>query len=171
MHFPEPFPNWLDDKILLDDVVPPAHIVPIPRQMEEIKPFVVPDTPSLLKEFETVLDAVEMTHGTLTPPQSPPYEQPLLTTLETISPQYHRQILGYPVHLWGSLWIFPPSTRRSPMSLMNWLPWTSWCALESRTWCNGVDLHHRAAVTAVLQIVLLMIRNGHLKFRSPCKTK
>lgn len=94
--FLEPFPNWLDDKILLDDVVPPTHIVPIsPIKMEDVKPFTIPDTPSLLKEFETVLDAVEMTHGTLTPPQSPPYEQPLLTTLEPIAP-YQRQMLGYP---------------------------------------------------------------------------
>lgn len=91
----------MDEKILLDDVDPPAHhhIVPItPVKLEEIKPFMVPDTPSLLKEFETVLDAVEMTHGTLTPPQSPPYdEQPLLATLEPITPhQYQRQIFGYP---------------------------------------------------------------------------
>ncbi|PNF27859.1 Activating transcription factor of chaperone [Cryptotermes secundus] len=35
--------------------------------------IVVPqDTQSLLREFETVFDEVELTHGTLTPPQSPP---------------------------------------------------------------------------------------------------
>lgn len=76
---------------ILDDV-DAAHCVPItPVKIEDFKSAAIPDTPSLLKEFETVLDAVEMTHGTLTPPQSPPYEQPMLTTLEPISPQYRLQ--------------------------------------------------------------------------------
>lgn len=79
---------------ILEDV-DPAHCMPaMPVKMEQMKSAVIPDTRSLLKEFETVLDAVEMTHGTfeqLTPPQSPPYEQPILTTLETIpaQPLYH----------------------------------------------------------------------------------
>lgn len=83
---------------ILDDVEP-AHCIPaIPVKMEEMKTATVPDTRILLKEFETVLDAVEMTHSNfttppydqLTPPQSPPYEQqqqPILTTLETIPAQ------------------------------------------------------------------------------------
>lgn len=81
------------------DEVEPTHCIPaMPVKMEQIKSATVPDTRSLLKEFETVLDAVEMTHGNfaspdtpsyeqLTPPQSPPYEQPILTTLETIPAQ------------------------------------------------------------------------------------
>lgn len=50
----------------------------------EHKPSTIPDTQSLLKEFETVFDAVEMTHGTLTPPQSPTYK-PYLTTLQPVA--------------------------------------------------------------------------------------
>lgn len=87
---------------ILEDVEP-AHCIPaMPVKMEEMKTATIPDTRILLREFETVLDAVEMTHGNfaspetppyeqLTPPQSPPYEQPILTTLETIptQPIYH----------------------------------------------------------------------------------
>lgn len=42
------------------------------------------DTQFLLKEFETVYDAVGYTHDTLTPPQSPPGDQKILTTLEPL---------------------------------------------------------------------------------------
>lgn len=73
---------------ILEDVEPPHCLPPMPNiKIEQMKPAVVPDTRLLLREFETVLDAVEMTHGTLTPPQSPPYEQPILTTLQTIPAQ------------------------------------------------------------------------------------
>lgn len=88
---------------ILGDVEPANCITAMPVKMEEMKTALVPDTRSLLKEFETVLDAVEMTHGNfaspktppyeqLTPPQSPPYEQPILTTLETIPAQPIYQI-------------------------------------------------------------------------------
>lgn len=90
---------------ILEDVEPAAHYVPpMSVKIEEMKPAAIPDTSSLLKEFEIVLDAVEMTHGTytsqqnpppydqLTPPQSPPYEQPILTKLETIPAQSIYQI-------------------------------------------------------------------------------
>lgn len=66
------------------DDVEPAHSASIMPVKAEVA--VVPDTQSLLQEFETVFDAVEMTHGTLTPPQSPPYK-PLLTTLEPLAAQ------------------------------------------------------------------------------------
>lgn len=56
-----------------------------------------PDTQSLLKEFETVFDAVEFTHGALTPPQSPPYEQ-VLTQLEPIvQQQLHLHVQKTPI--------------------------------------------------------------------------
>lgn len=46
------------------------------------------DTSVLLQEFETVFDAVELNHGQLTPPQSPPltdnHHQQVLSTLHTI---------------------------------------------------------------------------------------
>lgn len=46
----------------------PAEVKTVPAPQ-----IVVPqDTQSLLREFETVFDEVELTHGTLTPPQSPP---------------------------------------------------------------------------------------------------
>lgn len=82
----EPFSNWLEEKMLpiFDDVETSQASAAMPIKLEEIKKPVIPNTQSLLREFETVFDAVEMTHGTLTPPQSPPYE-PLLITLEPIS--------------------------------------------------------------------------------------
>lgn len=110
-HVPEPFNNWLDDKMLplLDDVDSAVHCVPIsPVKVEDLKPAVVPDTPSLLKEFETVLGAVGMSHDavtSLTPPQSPPYEQPMLTTLEPIV--YPRTPLSVPLD-------FPPVSTLQP---------------------------------------------------------
>lgn len=59
---------------------------PVAVKVEDVKPSMEPYTQSLLKEFENVFDAVELTHCALTPPQSPPYEQPhVLTTLEPIT--------------------------------------------------------------------------------------
>ncbi|KAJ3660318.1 hypothetical protein Zmor_004770 [Zophobas morio] len=80
----EPF--LLDEKMLpiLEDVEPPRAIeVPIapPSKIEYVR---TPDTQFLLKEFETVYDVVEFTHETLTPPQSPPGDQKILTTLEPL---------------------------------------------------------------------------------------
>lgn len=45
------------------------------------------NTQNLLNEFEIMLNAVEFNNGTLTPPQTPPYEQPVFTTLEPIQSQ------------------------------------------------------------------------------------
>lgn len=76
----------MEEKMLpiFDEVPLPCN----PVKDESAKPpNPVPDTQSLLKEFETVFDAVELNNGALTPPQSPPYEQPLLATLEPIHPQ------------------------------------------------------------------------------------
>jgi cyclic AMP-dependent transcription factor ATF-4 len=98
----EPF--LLDEKILpiLEDVEQPRAIeVPLhPTKMEYTR---TPDTQFLLKEFETVYDVIEFTHETLTPPQSPPSEQKILTTLEplltppsyTALPEKHHVV--YPV--------------------------------------------------------------------------
>lgn len=43
---------------------------PAPSQLSRIHPVKVPNTSQLLKEFNNVLDSVELTH--LTPPQTPP---------------------------------------------------------------------------------------------------
>lgn len=54
-------------------------MVPIfPEEQPKLKS---PDTQSLLQEFETVFDSVELNHCALTPPQSPPYAAPILTSL------------------------------------------------------------------------------------------
>lgn len=78
----EPF--LLDEKMLpiLEDVEPP-RAVPVPVQHLKSE-YVNNNTQYLLKEFETVYDVVEFNHGTLTPPQSPPSQQPMLTTLEPL---------------------------------------------------------------------------------------
>lgn len=78
----EPF--LLDEKILpiLDDEEQPREVAPLLVKMEYH--LRVPDTQSLLKEFENVYDVVEFSHETLTPPQSPPSEQKILTTLEPL---------------------------------------------------------------------------------------
>jgi cyclic AMP-dependent transcription factor ATF-4 len=50
-------------------------VIPAPAELKSlpVPEAVVPqDTQSLLREFETVFGEVELTHGTLTPPQSPP---------------------------------------------------------------------------------------------------
>lgn len=79
----EPF--LLDEKMLpiLEEVEPPRAI---PVHLPEFKPEFAknPDTQYLLNEFETVYDVVELTHNTLTPPQSPPLGQPMLTNLEPL---------------------------------------------------------------------------------------
>ncbi|XP_018569179.1 activating transcription factor of chaperone isoform X1 [Anoplophora glabripennis] len=79
----EPF--LLDEKMLpiLDEVEPPRAIA-VPVQIVKSEYNKAPDTQYLLKEFETMYDVVEFTHGTLTPPQSPPSGQPNLTTLEPL---------------------------------------------------------------------------------------
>ncbi|XP_030749988.1 activating transcription factor of chaperone isoform X1 [Sitophilus oryzae] len=79
----EPF--LLDEKMLplLDDVEPPrgAVAVPVPLKSEYYKS--PEDNTFLLNELEKVY--YELNHGTLTPPQSPPGNQPVtVTTLEPI---------------------------------------------------------------------------------------
>lgn len=74
----------LDEKILpiLEDVEPSRAILPTPpTKLEYISNS---DTQFLLKEFENVYDVVELSHETLTPPQSPPHEYKILTTLEPL---------------------------------------------------------------------------------------
>jgi len=79
----------LDEKILpiLEEVEQSRAIEASPNdiKLEYIKTH---NTQFLLNEFETVYDAVvEFTHDTLTPPQSPPSEKPILTTLEPLLTQ------------------------------------------------------------------------------------
>lgn len=68
---------------ILDEVEPPRAVA-VPVEMIKSEYIKAPDTQYLLKEFETMYDVVEFTHGTLTPPQSPPSGQPNLTTLEPL---------------------------------------------------------------------------------------
>ncbi|CAH1180456.1 unnamed protein product [Phaedon cochleariae] len=78
----EPF--LLDDKILptiLDDV-PPPRAIPVPSLKAEYAPQ--QDTQYLLGEFDTIYHVTDLNPGTLTPPQSPPSHQPMLTTLQPL---------------------------------------------------------------------------------------
>jgi cyclic AMP-dependent transcription factor ATF-4 len=72
---------------LLGEVEPPrgAVAVPVPLKAEFYKSS--EDSPYLMNEFEKVY--YELNHGTLTPPQSPPSEQPIITTLEPLLGSYH----------------------------------------------------------------------------------
>ncbi|KAJ8919834.1 hypothetical protein NQ315_006363 [Exocentrus adspersus] len=83
----EPF--LLDEKMLpiLDEVEPP-RAVPVSVQIVKSEYNKAPDTQYFINEFETVYDVVEFTHGALTPPQSPPSGQPMLTTLEPLLAAY-----------------------------------------------------------------------------------
>lgn len=50
-------------------------VTPVPAEVKLVPQVVAPqDTQALLREFETVFVEVELTHGTLTPPQSPPID-------------------------------------------------------------------------------------------------
>ena len=85
----ETFQNWLDDDKIIPilDTIDAAQCSPTPVKLEEPKHSFVPDTNSFLMEFERIRCIVEMekTLDTLTPPQSPPYKQPLLTPLQPVS--------------------------------------------------------------------------------------
>ncbi|XP_060519383.1 activating transcription factor of chaperone isoform X2 [Cylas formicarius] len=78
----EPF--LLDEKMLplLDEVEPPrgAVAVPVPIKSDYSKPLTA--TPYLMNDLGSVY--VELSGNALTPPQSPPCDNPLLTTLEPI---------------------------------------------------------------------------------------
>lgn len=80
----------LDEKMLplLDEVEPPrgAVAVPVPLKAEFYKTS--DENTSLFNEFEKVY--YELNHGTLTPPQSPPSEQPIIATLEPLLGPYHQ---------------------------------------------------------------------------------
>jgi cyclic AMP-dependent transcription factor ATF-4 len=63
--------------------VPSGIHAPTEVKSSPVPQVVVPqDTQSLLHEFETVFGEVELTHGTLTPPQSPP-----VPTYTSVSPK------------------------------------------------------------------------------------
>ncbi|XP_050309855.1 activating transcription factor of chaperone isoform X2 [Anthonomus grandis grandis] len=75
---------FLDDKMipLIDEVQPPrgAVAVPVPLKPEYYKPD--PNPTYLFNEFEKVY--FELNHNALTPPQSPPSEPTIITTLEPL---------------------------------------------------------------------------------------
>lgn len=61
-------------------------VVPVPTEVKSMPQVVAPqDTQALLREFETVFGEVELTHGTLTPPQSPP-----VATYTNVIPEDHK---------------------------------------------------------------------------------
>lgn len=75
--------------------IPNLHIISQHHQHATQQPVVhsvarTQDTSVLLQEFENVFDAVELNHGQLTPPQSPPltdnHHHQVLTTLHTTIP-------------------------------------------------------------------------------------
>lgn len=78
----------LDDKMLplLDEVAPQRGAVAVPVTLKSEYYKTVEDSNSyLFNEFEKVY--YELNHGTLTPPQSPPSEQPIIATLGASSYQ------------------------------------------------------------------------------------
>lgn len=102
--------NWFEGKsdysIFGDIPIEPARNYSVPRfKTEELKPishqFIqqpqqnVQSTSLLLQEFETVFDAVEISHNTLTPPQSPPCAEnkQVITTLIPMPTGFSQQIL------------------------------------------------------------------------------
>lgn len=65
------FPNWLEEKVELFESIQAPERVEVPVAVPIAPSYVAPQpTEELLREFETVYGAVELTH--LTPPQSPP---------------------------------------------------------------------------------------------------
>lgn len=61
-------------------------VTPVPTEVKLVPQVVAPqDTQALLREFETVFGEVEQTHGTLTPPQSPP-----VATYTTVISEDHK---------------------------------------------------------------------------------
>jgi len=115
----DPFSNyWMEDKLQMYEVPQPVIT------KHEPKPIANPiqqqnggsqDTQNLLIEFETVLDAVN--NGAFTPPQSPPYQQPILTTLEP----YNSNIYGtrdhtYPIILAEKAGDYSPATPQTDVA-------------------------------------------------------
>lgn len=75
----EPF---LLDGHIINAVAPPRAI---PVTIQDLKQeFKSSDTQYYLNEFNNVYEEVGLTHNTLTPPQSPPNQQPLLANLEPL---------------------------------------------------------------------------------------
>lgn len=63
-----------------------TSVTSVPAEAKLVQQVVAPqDTQALLREFETVFGEVELTHGTLTPPQSPPVD-----TYTNIIPEDHK---------------------------------------------------------------------------------
>lgn len=74
--------TFLLDGSIVNAVEPPRAIpVAIHDLKKEYKPA---DTQYYLNEFNTVYEEVGLTHNALTPPQSPPNNQPLLANLEPL---------------------------------------------------------------------------------------
>lgn len=85
--------QWLDEPITLPILAAYNH------QPQQCQPLKIEHTAQLLREFDTVLDAVELTH--LTPPQTPP-ESPQIDNLNDLkldqfifssTPQSQQQII------------------------------------------------------------------------------
>lgn len=70
-----PATQWLDEPITLPILAEYNHSPP------QRQPLKVEHTAQLLREFDSVLDAVELTH--LTPPQTPP-ESPQIENLNDL---------------------------------------------------------------------------------------
>lgn len=74
--FSEPLSIWLEEKMIS---TPEEEIhYPVTTKNNE-------NTQNFINEFEFMFNSVEFNNGTLTPPQTPPYEQPVFTTLEPIT--------------------------------------------------------------------------------------
>lgn len=110
--FLESFSNWFEGKTdlpIFEDIPndPTRNYSPIPprfkaEDIKTVQPYIIPvpaqvqpvqDTTVLIQEFETVFDSVELTHNTLTPPQSPPSvdtSKPFITLQPAFPPVYYQ---------------------------------------------------------------------------------
>lgn len=83
----------LDEKMLpfLDEVEPPCGAIAVPVTLKTEYYKTSEETTYLFNEFEKLV-YYELNHGTLTPPQSPPSEQPIIATLEPLLGATYNQI-------------------------------------------------------------------------------
>lgn len=100
---------------LLEDVEPPCGAVAVPVSLKSEYYKTSEQNTYLFNEFEKVY--YELNHGTLTPPQSPPSEQPIIATLEPLlrANLYHQiptkeAIYSVPEKPHQQILAFPPIT-------------------------------------------------------------
>lgn len=90
LNFFFPADQWLDQTIHFStNDIYAAAASPILRSVQQ-QPIKVEHTAQLLREFDSVFDAVELTH--LTPPQTPPQSPPI-----DQYPNYSKQVISHQI--------------------------------------------------------------------------